>query len=484
MAAERRVAAERVNPALTTKIKESGCAEVGNVVLSPLSPSMRRRTGPVVDGTRTTSACPPVSPRAPDLRDVSSKLLGGLPKEVRSGHLVQRQSPTRPSGRAIHRAADEANSIPTMRIEEPTPQSMRVKSYHYVYRPPTPPRASEFSIGVHQGEVPGPASIRAEAPVVFFPPRYPSSCRKSSNAVTAPAHRPGHRRTNPQAFSVSPRPLVGKIEEDHLPELRPAPTSGLRTSRSGPLKRDDVSDSLPVTQTAVHLARRNDQPNDGTDGSERSESGDSDDSDKTIRPSRIRFPSQSRDSEDRDRTPRASMILLPSGPRDSDQSGETSRASRVGVPSGFAAAAVQQAIQSGHAPARDIGRNGKTSSSSSTERTHRPTAFLRGPQQPQLGLRDRTPQVSETEIRGREPQDRQNIPTSRQVGLSTRDIWARQLEYRLEVSASIGDDRTYAAASQQALGAGFVIYPNHVLRRASALIPKDAALLPNNGASL
>ncbi|KAG8910436.1 hypothetical protein FRC01_006336, partial [Tulasnella sp. 417] len=379
MDAERRDVAWRKHSAVTIKIEESRSAEVGygpsKAALPPPAPSTPRKACAVVEGTRTTSAHPTISRCAPNLRDASPKPLGGFHREVRSGHLGHRQTPLRssgtvssiPSGGAIHRTADRPNPVPTVTAEEATPKSRRMRSHQYVYRPPTSPRASETSIGAREGEDRGSASVRAETPVAVLPPLYPSSYRTSGAAITTrnttPVHGPGYRRTTPQAFNVSPRPLVGKIKEARLPELRPALSSSLRTNRSGPLKREDSSVALPATQSAVHLPRGNDERNDGGEGYESSGSGDSDGSDRTIRPSRISSPSQC------------------------------------------------------------TGHNGTATNRLCSERTRPPITLPRRPQQPQLGLRYRTTQGSETEIRRRELWDRSNIPKSRQVDLSTRDIW-------------------------------------------------------------
>ncbi|KAG8903310.1 hypothetical protein FRC01_009246, partial [Tulasnella sp. 417] len=330
MDAERRDVLRREHSGATTKVKEPRRAEVdyapSRVALPSPSPSIPRKIGAVVEGTRTTSAHPPISRCAPKLRDASSKSLSGFRKEVRSGPLGHCQSHSRSSGtvsyfppreRAIHRAVDRA------------------------------------------------ARVRGETPVVVLPPLYPSSCRKSGEAITTRdrtlTYRPGYRRTTPQAFNVSPRQLVDKIKEAQLPEMRPAPFSSLRTNRSGLLKSEDVFVALPPKQTAVHLPRGNTQLDGEGEGYESCGSTDSDDSDRTIRPSRISFSSQC------------------------------------------------------------TGHNGKASYRPCTERTRPPTTLRRGPQQPHLGLCYHTPQVSETEIRRRESGDRSNIPKSRQVGPSTRD---------------------------------------------------------------
>ncbi|KAG8893693.1 hypothetical protein FRC01_013413, partial [Tulasnella sp. 417] len=207
MDAEGRDVAGRKHLAITTKVEESRRAGVGygssKVVLPPLSPSMSRKTAAVVEGSRTPSARPPVPRCAPNLRVASSKPLGGFRKEVRSGRLGHCQSHPRSSGTAsytppregaIHRTVNRPNPVPTIMVEEPKPSRMRVMPYQYVYRP--------------------------------------------------------RARTTPQTFNVSPSPLVGRIEETQLPRLRPAPSSSLRTSRSGLFKREEVSVALPAKQTA------------------------------------------------------------------------------------------------------------------------------------------------------------------------------------------------------------------------------------------
>ncbi|KAG8916475.1 hypothetical protein FRC01_003125, partial [Tulasnella sp. 417] len=281
MEAERREVAGRINPTATPKRAEPRRAEVrngsSNVVLPPLPPPMTRTTRDVVEGARSTSASPPVPLYAPKIRDASSKLVVALPKDVGSGHSGHRQASPRfsgtvstiPPGEAAtaRDTGDQRNPLPIIMVEEPTPETVRVKSYQYLYRPPTA-RALESSIGARRGEEPRAAIVRAEPPEVLLPLLPPPLPRNPYNANKTAKRRPPLCTRIPRNFHVVPNPSDAKIEGAQPTGLHPAPSPRNKTKPSGPLEREDVgndrngSTSNPTARAleSRNAAREGDSP--------------------------------------------------------------------------------------------------------------------------------------------------------------------------------------------------------------------------------
>ncbi|KIO29872.1 hypothetical protein M407DRAFT_226002 [Tulasnella calospora MUT 4182] len=316
--------------------------------------------------------------------------------------------------------AERKHAAVTIRKEEHRRAELFNWPPEAVLRPLSPPMTQ------HAGDVIDGADTTSARSAV--PPGTPDLLDASNSMVDLPKELPPLPASEPKPGNVS--------------TTSPTP----ETKQGSPLQHEIVSARSAAKQTDIRLPVGNPNPKEADEGSKDSESEDSD-----------------RDDE----TPRASMI---------------------GVPNGFAAAMVRQPTQSGHPPARGINRRDTLKATSTnhprTERTRQPRPPSRGHQNPELALLHHVPPVSETEIHGRGSTEQSNAPPNRQVGLSAKVMWARQLRYRLDFCDKIGDRRTYAAAAQEALAAGYVICPNHVLRRASAIIPIDMALFPNNPADL
>ncbi|KAG8958600.1 hypothetical protein FRC00_002555, partial [Tulasnella sp. 408] len=516
----------KASPTIDTN--PSGLLERGNVSARPPAPP----------GAPDSLEAPPKSLESPP-KNVGS---GNSGQRQTSRPSLRTVSSTPPRKGVTLRATPDP--IPYIVIEESTPKSVRTRRHECVYQPPGFP-AWRFDadgrrvVAENQGvapkkEEPKPASDRAESPEIFLPPlppplRPPMPCNVVKDAKRTPVHSPPRRRT-PQSTNVSPTPSAGKIEESKSTWPRTSPSSrtdppslpGLKTKSGKVSKTSPPIDTHPsgllgcenafVRSAASDVPSGKHDPNDVDKGAESSRSGDSDRSDETPRAPMAGLPqglaaagvqhlstieiNPGAPLERQNVLVRSVANEVPPGPNDGDSgyessrsggSDDTIRASRVGLPGGPGRAAVQQPTPSGHSPVPGIGHNGtprpRSTSRPYTEYLRPPVATSRRPRKAELAPPHRVPAVSETD-REREPTAHSSGSTSRQVGLSAKVIWARQLKYRLDFCATIGDRVKYAAAAQEALKAGYVICPNHVLRRASAIIPIDAALLPIDSALL
>ncbi|KAG9040050.1 hypothetical protein FS837_000887 [Tulasnella sp. UAMH 9824] len=530
MEAERRAVAERIKPAVTFKkeepIREEASDEDPKVLLPPLPPPITQNAGEVVEGTKTTSARPPVPSGTPDSLEAPPKSLEVPLKNFRSGHSSHSQtsqtslragSSTPPGKGATPRATPDP--IPYIVIEEATPKSVRTRRPQCVYQPPGFP-AMQFGADGRcvvakkspdvalKKEEPEPANNRAESAEIFLPPAppplRPKLCNVVKDAERTSAHSPARRRI-PTSSNVSPMPSASKVETEPT-GLRAAPSGHLRlrslpglepkaskvstasptivTNPSGLLERENVT----VRSAASEVPPGNHDLNDGDKGSESSRAEGSDRSDETPRASIIGLPREfaaavvqhpsttetnpsglmarqnvsmgSAASEvppknhDLDEGDKGSESGRSGG---SERSDETIRASNIGLPRGFGVAVAQQPTPSGNSLAPPIGRNGtlkpRSTNRSCSEHLRPPIAPSRGSQKPELYLSHRVPAVSETD-HGREPTAHSSGSTSSQVGLSGKVMWARQLKYRLDFCATVGDRVKYAAAAQDALKAG------------------------------
>ncbi|KAG9034456.1 hypothetical protein FS837_002197 [Tulasnella sp. UAMH 9824] len=443
-------------------------AESPEVFLPPL-PAPLRPPNPchVVKNAGRTTIQPPTRQRAPKSSKVSptpsagkiedpleapSRSLDGPLNNVASGDSSHRQTsqlplrtgPSTPPGKgATPRATPDP--IPYIVIEEATPKNVRTRRPQCVYQPPGFPTlqldtdarcvVAKKSQGVtlEKGE-PEPGSDRAESPEVFLPPlpaplRPPNPCNVVKNAERTAIHSSARQRA-PKPSNVSPTRSAGKIEATdstcsraspsgrvHLPSLPDPEPKSSKVSKASPTIETNPSGLLELENVSVRSTASESPPvlNDGHKRSESCRSGDSGRSDETI------------------------------------------KASKVGFPRGPGVATVQQPTPSGHSPAPGIGRNGtlepRSTNRPCTEHLRPPIASSRRPPKPELASSHHVPAVSETD-RGREPTAHSNGSTSRQVGLSAKVIWARQLKYRLDFCATVGDRVKYAAAAQDALKAG------------------------------
>ncbi|KAG9020525.1 hypothetical protein FS837_008132, partial [Tulasnella sp. UAMH 9824] len=442
-------------------------AESPEVFLPPL-PAPLRPPNPcnVVKNARRTTIQSPTRQRAPKSSNVSptpsagkiegpleapSRSLDGPLNNGASGDSSHRQTsqpplrtcPSTPPGKGSTPRATP-DPIPYIVIEEATPKSVRTRRPQCVYQPPGFPTLQfdtddRCVVAKSQGvtlkkEEPEPVSDRAESPEVFLPPlpaplRPPNPCNVVKNAERTTTHSsPRHRA--PNSYNVSPTPSAGKIEATestcsraspsgrvHLPSLSDLDPKPSKVSEASPKTESKPSGLLGRENISVRSAASEVHPvlNDGHKRSESCRSGDSGRSDETI------------------------------------------KASKVGFPRGPGVATVQQPTPSGHSPAPGIGRKGTLERRSTNrpciEHLRPPIASSRRPQKPELVRPHHVPAVPETD-RGREPTAHSNGLSSRQVGLSAKVIWARQLKYRLDFCATVGDRVKYAAAAQDALKAG------------------------------